>query len=201
MVKKKVKSKIVKAKKVARAKRQSKPMNKEVVVKPAIVVEKKPKTLVVYYSLEGNTKALAEEVAKELEAELLELKPLKDVSPKGVMKYIWGGRQAMTKALPELASFAKNPQDYEVIVIGTPVWAWTFSPAVRSFLKKAALNGKKVAYFATHEGGLGNTLEHFGHELKDNVFIHKADFKDVRKTLEESRKKAMDWAKEIKAKL
>ena len=44
-------------------------------------------------------------------------------------------------------------------------------------------------------------LEHLEHELKENVLIHKADFRDVKKTFEESKKKAVEWAKEIKSKL
>jgi len=38
------------------------------------------KTLVVYYSLEGNTKFIAETISKTVGADLLELKPIKDIS-------------------------------------------------------------------------------------------------------------------------
>ena len=55
------------------------------------------KKLIVYYSLEGNTKMIAESMAQEIGADLLELTPLQDVSKKGFSKYIWGGIRLFLK--------------------------------------------------------------------------------------------------------
>ena len=47
-------------------------------------------SLVVYYSLEGSTRLIAENVAGVLGADILELKPLKDLDPNSSLKYFWG---------------------------------------------------------------------------------------------------------------
>ena len=49
------------------------------------------KTAIVYYSMSGNTKMVAEIIAKELSADLIEIKPVKDYPDKGARKFIWGG--------------------------------------------------------------------------------------------------------------
>jgi len=46
------------------------------------------KILVVYYSFEGSTRLMAETIAHELKADVLELKPVKDLQSKGFMKYV-----------------------------------------------------------------------------------------------------------------
>ena len=55
------------------------------------------KTLIVYYSYEGNTKIIAETIGKSIEADIMELKPEKEMTSKGFMKYVWGGRAAVMK--------------------------------------------------------------------------------------------------------
>ncbi|MFA6095993.1 MAG: flavodoxin [Candidatus Paceibacterota bacterium] len=155
------------------------------------------KKLVVYYSLEGNTKFIAEAVAKALGADVMELKPKKEISANGFMKYFWGGRQVFMKEKPELFPFSVDPGDYDAIIIGTPVWSFTFSPPIGTFFSKAKLSGKKIAPFCSHSGGMKRALEDMKKELKGNEFIGEADFVDVLKNKDENAKKAMDWAKKI----
>ena len=49
------------------------------------------KNLVIYYSLEGNTKLIAENIAKKIDADILELKTKKEYHKTGFKKYFWGG--------------------------------------------------------------------------------------------------------------
>lgn len=84
-----------------------------------------PNKIIIYYSLEGSTRLIAETIAQGLGADILELKPLKEINPKGFLKYFWGGQQVVFKEKPRLEFFSKNPLDYEIIIIGTPVWAFT----------------------------------------------------------------------------
>ena len=46
---------------------------------------------VIFYSLEGNSKLIAEEVAKSLNGDIVELKPKKHYANSGFKKYLWGG--------------------------------------------------------------------------------------------------------------
>jgi flavodoxin len=159
------------------------------------------KTLVVYYSFEGSTKLLAEHIAQVLHADLLECKPVKDLSSKGFSKYVWGGRQVIMKKKPKLVEFLINPNDYDVIIIGTPVWAFNYTPAIRSFLTQVKLKNKKIGVFYCHEGGPGKTLDNLKKKLSDNSIIGEMDFLNVAKNKEENVLKAKNWASSLVEKI
>ena len=156
------------------------------------------KKLVVYYSLEGNTKFIAKSIAGAVGADILELKPKKDINPKGFLKYFHGGGQVMKKEEPELAPFGKSPQDYDVLFIGSPVWAWSYAPALATFFSSVDLKGKKIALFCCSGGGKGKTLEKMREKLTGNEIIGETDFiTPIRHNKEQNGEKAKDWAKEV----
>ena len=113
------------------------------------------KTAIVYYSQSGNCDFVANEIAKNVDAKLIRIEPDKAYPDKGFKKFLWGGKSAIMGETPTLAPYEFNADEYDVIVIGYPVWAGTFAPPIRSFIEqnKAALQGKKVAAFASSSGG------------------------------------------------
>lgn len=160
------------------------------------------KILVIFYSLEGNTRFIAETISKAVHGELLRIEPIKNIKPTGFMKFIWGGRQVMMKKKPELKTVEKDPNDYDLIFMGTPVWAWSPSPPISSFCATFPLDGKKVALFCTHEGGPGKTIEKLKNMLPKAEIIGEFDtFAPLKKDKEKSRKKAKKWAGEILKKM
>jgi len=60
------------------------------------------KTIVVYYSMSGNTKYVADLIKKELKCDTLELKPVKEYPSKGFKKFFWGGKSSVMKESPNL---------------------------------------------------------------------------------------------------
>lgn len=158
------------------------------------------KTLVVYYSYEGSTRSIAQTIASTLEADIMECRPTKDISSKGFMKYVWGGRQVVFKKRPKLEVFEKNPAEYETIILGTPVWSFTYAPAIRSFLSTVILQKKNIGVFCCHEGGKGNTLEHLKEALVGNIIIGEHDFLNVMKNKGENIEKAKKWATTLRQK-
>lgn len=113
------------------------------------------KTAVVYYSLNGNTDMIAKHIAEKIGADTLRIYPVKAYPDKGVKKFLWGGKSAAMKEEPELMSYEINIDEYDRIVIGTPVWAGTFTPPIRSFVKenREALKNKELAVFTCFSGG------------------------------------------------
>ncbi len=116
------------------------------------------KALIVYYSLEGNTKLVAETVKKELEAkgteaDLLELKAVKAYPTGKVSKYFWGGRSSVMAETPDLEMFVADMSQYDTVILGTPIWAASVAPPLRTFLRDYKLVGKKVAGFVCCAGG------------------------------------------------
>ena len=91
------------------------------------------KTLIVYYTLEGNTHYAAKKIAAELGAGVLRIKPVKIYPRKGFRKFFWGGKSAVMAETPELAPYEFDASAYDRIVFGFPVWAGNVTPPIRTF--------------------------------------------------------------------
>jgi flavodoxin len=113
---------------------------------------KNMKTLVVYYSRTGRTKRIAEEIAKKLSADIEEIIDIKQRF--GPIGFIDGGRQAKKKELTEIKTCSKEPSQYDVVIIGTPIWYFTMATAIRTYLHQQKDLLPKVALFCTY-GGIG----------------------------------------------
>lgn len=156
------------------------------------------KSLVVFYSLEGNTKVIANTIAEVTGATLLELKPIKDVSSSGFSKYIWGGKQVVFKEKPQLQPFNIDPNAYDTIIFGTPVWAGSYAPALNTFLNQFPLKNKRIGIFSCFGGSSGKTHENIKNIIPQNTFIGDMGFKEPKKNnLEEQKQQASNWAKGI----
>ena len=117
------------------------------------------KTLVLFYSFEGNTKRVAELIASSIGADIEEIKPVKEMKSKGFSKFIWGGGQVVMNKKPKLKPLQVNLDDYKTILLGTPIWVGTFSPPISTLLENGYLKNKRIAYFFTHEGGADKAVE------------------------------------------
>lgn len=156
------------------------------------------KKLVVFYSLEGNTRLVAKTIAEASGADLLELKPALAPPSRGFKKYFWGGRAALMHAKPGLAPFEVDPSSYDMLFIGTPVWAWTFAPPMNTFLSGQDLSGKKIALFCCHGGGPGRIFQKMRAAMPGGVFLGEMDFQEpLAHETEAEMKKAREWALSI----
>jgi len=156
------------------------------------------KVLVVYYSLTGNTKMIAESIVEAINSDVLELKPVKELDAESGMKYFWGGFQATMKKKPKLKEFNIDPLDYDLIILGTPVWAWTFSPPIRSFLNKYNLSDKKIALWVCAQGNGIKAMVRFKDALKDANIISEIRFQEPKQNEpDKAREKAKIWAKRL----
>lgn len=108
------------------------------------------KTLVVYYSRTGTTKTVAEEVAQKLGADVEEIKD--SVKRTGIWGWLISGRDGMKRNLTKIRHLEKDPGDYDLVVVGTPIWAGNISAPTRTFLRAFKKNFKKVAFFCTMGG-------------------------------------------------
>ena len=110
------------------------------------------KTLIVYYTLEGNTHYAAKKIASQLDADVLRVKPVKTYPRKGFRKFLWGGKSAVMAETPELEPYTFDASAYDRIVFGFPVWAGNVTPPLRTFIKENDLSGKRFAAFACQSG-------------------------------------------------
>lgn len=79
------------------------------------------KSLVIYYSLEGDTKLIANIIKNELNSDVLELRTKKQYPNKGFKKYLWGGKSVIFKEKPKLLNKYIDISIYDKIFIGTPI--------------------------------------------------------------------------------
>lgn len=103
--------------------------------------------LVVYYSRTGRTRKAAEEIASALSADLEELRDNKKRS--GPIGFIKSGIEARSGRTVNLEPLSHDPATYDIVVVGTPVWAGTMSSPVRTFLQETDLSKSRVAWFCT----------------------------------------------------
>lgn len=111
------------------------------------------KTLVVYYSLTGTTKAVAEALAAELHADIEPLVSTK--SYKGIFGYLRAGRDSFRGKLPAIETTKLVPESYDLVVIGAPVWVSHSATPIRRYLEDHEGRLKRVALFVTY-GGSGD---------------------------------------------
>ena len=112
-----------------------------------------PKILVAYYSLTGKTEKVAEAIAGVSGGQLYRIQVAK-LYPSDTKE-----RRAVLESeieenyLPPLVATNINPENYDIIFLGSPVWANHISQPVKSFLAQYNLSGKRVIPFVTHSGG------------------------------------------------
>jgi flavodoxin len=108
------------------------------------------KILVVYYSRTGTTKKVAEDLAHKLNSDIEEI--IDKDKRKGLVGYIRSGRDAVRKRKTDIELTKNNPDEYDLVIIGTPVWAFTMSAPIRTYLMENIGKFKKVAFFTTQKG-------------------------------------------------
>ena len=110
------------------------------------------KSLVAYYSRTNITKKLDEYIAKNVDADIEEIKP--KVNYHGKIGYARGGKDAISEKIIDIEALEFDPDDYDVVYIGSPVWAGKASTPVISYLKQNEGKFKNVKFFMT-AGGRG----------------------------------------------
>lgn len=113
------------------------------------------KTAVVYYSMSGNTDYVSNYISKKMNVDLIKIVPKKEYPKSGFKKFFWGGKSAVMGETPELEEYEFDSDKYDKIIFGTPVWASSFVPPIRTFIKenKEKLANKRISVFVCYSGG------------------------------------------------
>lgn len=140
--------------------------------KPQILSDKK--ILTVYYSNGGNTKTVAQTLNSVVGGDLKEIK-LSEKYPDNIFKMSKLIRKQMKEDfLPKTENI--DISDYDVIFVGSPIWNFSVSLPVKSFLKNNNFENKILIPFFTYSGG-ANKNKVFN-SIKDLT-----DSKDIKKPL------------------
>lgn len=135
-----------------------------------------PKTLVTYFSASGVTKKKAEKIAKNLCADLFEIKPKVAYTKADLNWMDKKSRSSIEMAdkssRPEIADDDAHIENYDVVYVGFPIW-WYIAPTIiNTFLEKYDFSGKKIVLFATSGGsGWGKTIDNIKPSVSDTCEI------------------------------
>ncbi|MCL2068043.1 MAG: NAD(P)H-dependent oxidoreductase [Treponema sp.] len=156
------------------------------------------KTAVVYYSYDGNCAFAAKQIQSRFNADIVQIEVLNEKRRSGFAKYFFGGFQAFSGIKPALKPYSFDPAAYDLIILGTPVWAGSPAPAMKSFLSKTKISGKKICLFMCHAGGLGNAIEKFKILLAGNDIVSAIDLNNPAENNQaEQKQRIEDWCKAI----
>lgn len=129
-----------------------------------MMFKNEPNVLIAYFSYSGVTRRIAERLREETSGVLWEILPLAPYEERTV--YSRSKRELNAGPLPELKHPLPSIAFYDLVLVGGPVWEYTVSTPVMTFLRDTDFCGKRVAAFCTHGGGVGAYFKDFGAQIR-----------------------------------
>jgi flavodoxin len=115
--------------------------------------------LVAYFTRTGNTRLIATQIARALDAPLFQIVPA-EAYPDDYEAQVAQAESERNRGYePPLRETVRDLQSYETVFLGFPIWGMTAPAVIRTFLSEHDLSGKTLVPFITHGGyGLGSSL-------------------------------------------
>lgn len=109
-----------------------------------------PSILIVYFSRTGHTEQVARALAEKLGADIEMIR--ENRNRRGFVGYWRSGREALSGKLPTIEPVEHDPAEYDLVVLGSPVWASHPSTPMSAFLAANREKLKRIACFVTLGG-------------------------------------------------
>ena len=151
---------------------------------------------IVYFSYSKNTKKIVDEILESVRADIYEIKP-KIPYPDDYQVLVNQEENKDKNEIIEIEDLKFKIKEYDIIILGTPVWCYTMAPPVRSFLKNYNFEGKTIIPFATNGGDLGTTFEDIKKYAKGATIKNEMSIKFNENNLETSLVGVTDWIDSI----
>ena len=131
-----------------------------------------PNVLVAYFSMQdGNTGDVARAIVDATGGDIYRIMVAEPYPDDDKLRKERLTMEVEQNILPSLQGNTPNFAEYDIIFLGSPVWANHLSQPVKSFLAKYDLSGKKVIPFVSHSGGgRGKTFSDIA-ELCDGCIV------------------------------
>ena len=115
------------------------------------------KIVISSYSRTGNTRNIAARIGREFEDNIENEVVVEEIKESGVDRggvsgYVKAGKDALSRRRSEIITPVNNPGNFDLVVIGGPVWAWTVSPPVSTYCSDYGVEAIKVAFFCCMGG-------------------------------------------------
>lgn len=121
-------------------------------------VEKTNRLLVLYYSENGTTKAVAEELQKQLGADIEAIEAVEPYSGDFQATIERCNKERESGQTPALKALQLNIVDYDTIYLGYPIWFGTYAMPIATLVKEQDFEGKTIIPFCSFgSGGLNSS--------------------------------------------
>lgn len=155
------------------------------------------KTLVIYYSLSGHTKDIADRIALLTDADVYEIKPKEPLKP-GILFSLDARRQLKSGNYPKIEENLPDASAYDMIFVGAPIWWYTAATPVLEFLKTYDFKGRKVVPFSTQGSNFGSYFDDFAAKAKNAKILPGASFNNLSKKYDDAvDNKITDWLNKL----
>lgn len=133
-----------------------------------INIENMGNTLILYFSMSGNTETVANYIHEEIGGDIVKLETVQTYPEDYDELVDYAREEQRDNTRPELETTIENIEQYDTIFLGYPNW-WGDMP-IYSFLDQYDLSNKTIAPFITHGGsGLSGTSANIANEDPDAV--------------------------------
>lgn len=112
-------------------------------------------TLIIYYSQGGTTELVAKTLARNLGANILKVRDLKN--REGFKNKLFASINAFREVKTDIVPAKVDLSDYDTIIFGTPTWAGNPTPAILTIIDSCNLTKKDVILFATMDANRGDS--------------------------------------------
>ena len=136
------------------------------------------KTLIIYYSLSGHTKDIAAKIQKMTGGDMYEIQTADKINTTPWF-YLTLRQQLKDHTYPALSGELPDLSRYDTIFVGSPVWWYTVSTPMLSFLQQADFKGKKVVPFSTQGSNYGTFFEDFAQNARNAKLQKSASFNNL----------------------
>ena len=159
----------------------------------------KKNVLVAYFSATGTTKKVAQNLAKAVNADIYEIKPLTPYTSADLNWHDSNSRSSVEmndkSARPEIAEDNFSVKDYDTVLLGFPIWWGTAPRIINTFLEKQDFANKKIIIFATSgSSSIGNTDKDLKPSISSSAKIIKGKTLNGNPSVEE----LTEWVKTLK---
>ena len=151
------------------------------------------KVLIIFYSLSGITKSIVEKIREKTGGDVFEIETVKTYPKEYSALIDEAKRELQKKDLPALKGNPPDMSVYDLVLVGGPVWWYTVSTPVMSFLRLADFASKRVAAFCTHEGGIGKIFPHFKQQARNAVVLEGLELYEPQISTAETDKALDSW--------
>ena len=155
------------------------------------------KSIIIYYSYGGNTKRIANLIHDKKGYDMVEIKPVVPYT-NDYQKLVDEEENKMhQEEVVEIEPIHVDLNGYDRVILGTPVWWYTMTPPIRTFLKNNDLSGKVIVPFATNGGWLGRAFDDIKKYAPNSEIVNELSIKFNEDTLAISESELNDWIERL----